>query len=226
MALAIDATSSATGGGAGPFTWLHTCAGSDRCLLVGIAYYDSGDTISAVTYNGDALTEVPSSTVSNGQYTTAFYSLVAPDTGSNTVSVTFTGFVFDFGAGAVSFTGADQTTPLGTAVTATGTDTTPTVTVTSASGEIVVDALTIVHGGTLTVDGSQSQRWNSTGAFGFIKYAGSTEPGASSTTMSWSNSTSQAWAIAAVPVKPVSGGGGSFQAAWAVGSNILLRGAA
>ena len=203
MALAIDAVTDAAGSGAGPFTWAHTCAGSDRVLLVGISYYDSGDTVSAVTYNSVALTVVSSSTVSNGQYTSTMYRLIAPATGSNTVSVTFTGSVFDFGAGAVSFTGADQTTPLGTAVTATGTDTTPTVTVTSASGEIVVDALTIVHSGTLTVDGSQSQRWNSAGASGHIKYAGSTEAGAATTTMSWSNSTSQAWAISGVSVKPV-----------------------
>lgn len=226
MALAIDATSNATGAGAGPFTWLHTCAGSDRLLKVDIFYYDSVDTVSAVTYNGDAMTVISGSTVSNGQYTVTSYGLIAPDTGSNTISVTFTGGVFDFGAGAISWTGADQATPFGTAATATGTSTAPSVNASSASGEIVSDALVIVHGGTLTVDGSQSQQWNTPTANAFIKYAGSTEAGAGTTTMSWSNSTSQAWAIAAVPVKPVSGGGGSFQAAWAVGSNILLLGAA
>ena len=203
MALAIDAVTDAAGSGAGPFTWAHTCAGSDRVLLVGISYYDSLDTVSAVTYNSVALTVVSSSTVSNGQYTSTMYRLIAPATGSNTVSVTFTGGVFDFKAGSVSFTGADQTTPLGTAVTATGSSTTPSVTVTSATGEIVLDNLTIVHSGTLSVDGSQAQRWNGTGAFGHIKGAASTEDGSTSTTMSWSNSTSQAWAISGVSVKPV-----------------------
>mgnify|MGYP005608499671 FL=1 len=203
MALAVDTATDVAGAGAGPFTWSHTCAGSDRVLLVGISYYDSGDTVSAITYNSVAMTVVPSSTVSNGQYTVSFYRLIAPATGSNTVSVTFTGNVFDFKAGSVSFTGADQTTPLGTAVTATGSSTTPSVTVTSATGEIVLDTLVIVHSGTLTVDGSQAQRWNGTGGFGFIKGGGSTEAGASSTTMSWSNSTSQDWAVVGVPVKPV-----------------------
>lgn len=221
MSLAIDAVSSTNSSGAGPFTWTHTCSGSNRLLKVDIAYYDSGDTVSAVTYNGDAMTVIPSSTVSNGQYTVTSYGLIAPDLGSNTISVTFTGAVFDFGAGAISWADADQTTPFGTAVTATGTSATPSVNVSSASGEIVADALVIVHGGTLTVDGSQSQRYNAI-AGGFIKYAGSTEAGASTTTMSWSNSTSQAWAIVGVPVKPVSGGGGSFQAAWTRGSNVIL----
>jgi len=203
MALAIDAVTDASGSGAGPFAWSHTCAGSDRVLLVGISYYDSADTVSALTYNSVAMTVVPSSTVSNGQYTSTLYRLIAPATGSNTVSVTFTGGVFDFKAGSVSFTGADQTTPLGTANTATGSSTTPSVTVTSATGEIVLDNLTIVHSGTLSVDGSQTQRWNGTGAAGFIKGAASTEDGSTSTTMSWSNSTSQAWAISGVSVKPV-----------------------
>lgn len=203
MALAVDAVTDAAGSGAGPFTWAHTCAGSDRVLLVGISYYDSGDTVSAVTYNSVALTVVSSSTVSNGQYTSTMYCLIAPATGSNTVSVTFTGSVFDFKGGSISFTGADQTTPLGTANTATGSSTNPSVDITSATGEIVLDNLVIVHSGTLSVDGSQTQRWNGTGASGFIKGAASTEDGSTTTTMSWSNSTSQAWAISGVSVKPV-----------------------
>lgn len=203
MALAIDAVSSTSGNGAGPFSWSHTCSGSDRVLFVGISHYDSSDTVSGVTYNSVAMTAVPSGATNNGQFYVSLWYLIAPATGSNTVSVTFTGGVFDFKAGSVSFTGADQTTPLGTAVTATGSSTTPSVTVTSATGEIVLDTLVIVHSGTLTVDGSQAQRWNGTGGSGFIKGGGSTESGAASTTMSWSNSTSQDWAIVGVPVKPV-----------------------
>lgn len=203
MAVAVDAVSSSGGGSASSFSWAHTCSGSDRLLMLGIAWYDSIDTISSVTYNSVAMTIVPSSSKSIGQYTVVLYYLINPASGSNTVAVTFSGGVFDFGGGAVSFTGADQTTPLGTAATASGTSTTPSVAVTSASGEIVLDTLIITHSGTLTVDGSQTQRWNATGG-GYTKYAGSTEGGAASTTMSWSNSTSQDWAITGVAVKPVS----------------------
>lgn len=203
MAVAVDAVSSAAGGSASNFSWAHTCSGSDRLLMLGIAWYDSIDTISSVTYNSVAMTAVPSSSKSIGQYTVVLYYLTNPASGSNTVAVTFSGGVFDFGGGAISFTGADQTTPLGTAATASGTSTTPSVAVTSASGEIVLDTLIITHSGTLTVDGSQTQRWNSTGS-GYTKYAGSTEGGAASTTMSWSNSTSQDWAITGVAIKPVS----------------------
>lgn len=210
-ALAVDTASSTSSSGVGPFTFSHTVTGSETVLLVGIALYDSNDVVSGVTYNGVAMTAVPSSTVSNGQYTTTLYYLVAPASGANNVSVSVTGTVFEIGIGSISLTGADQATPLGTANTATGNSTTPSVNVTSASGEIVVDTSLIVHSGTYSVGGGQTSRWNAIGSGGFIKYAGSTEPGDTSVTMSWSNTSAQDWAISAVPVKP-SGAGASGDA--------------
>lgn len=204
---AVDSVSSFSSNGAGPFTWAHTCSGSDRLLRVTTSHFDSSDIVTGVTYNGVALTAVPSGSTNNGQYYITAYYLVAPDTGTHDIVVTTTGSVFDFGAGAVSYTDVHQTIPLGTAVTATGTSTTPSVTVSSAADELVDDGLVIIHSGTLSVGAGQTQRWNAI-AGGFIKYAGSTEGGAASTTMSWSNSSSQAWAIVAVPIKPVGGGGG------------------
>ena len=206
---AVDSVSSFASNGAGPFTWAHTCSGSDRLLRVTTSHFDSSDTISSITYNGVALTAVPGGSTNNGQYYVTAYYLIAPDTGTHDIVVTVSGSVFDFGAGAISYTDAHQTTPLGTAVTATGTSTTPSVTVSSAADELVDDGLVIIHGGTLSVGAGQTQRWNAIASSGFIKYAGSTEGGAASTTMSWSNSSSQTWAIVAVPIKPVGGGGGS-----------------
>jgi len=206
---AVDSVSSFASNGAGPFTWAHTCSGSDRLLRVTTSHFDSSDTISSITYNGVALTAVPGGSTNNGQYYVTAYYLIAPDTGTHDIVVTVSGSVFDFGAGAISYTDAHQTTPLGTAVTATGTSTTPSVTVSSAADELVDDGLVIIHGGTLSVGAGQTQRWNAIATSGFIKYAGSTEGGAASTTMSWSNSSSQTWAIVAVPIKPVGGGGGS-----------------
>lgn len=212
MALAIDAISSAHGTGSS-LTFAHTCSGLNRLLVVWVSYFDSADAPTGATYNGVAMTAIPSSTAANGNYKIAGFYLIAPATGTNNIVVSFSGAMSDMGAGAVSFTDAHQTTPLGTAVTATGTNTTPSVTVTTSAGEIVVDGLVIVHGGTLTVDGSQTQRWNSIASNGFQKYAGSTETAAgASTPMNWSNSSSQQWAIGAVPIKPVSAGGGTMPA--------------
>ena len=68
--------------------------------------------------------------------------------------------------------------------------------VTSAAGEIVID--TVYNSGTaLTVGAGQTQRWNlAPGGEG----AGSTEPGASTVTMSWSQPTGS-WVIGGVSVK-------------------------
>lgn len=205
MALAVDAVSTASGSGTGPFSWSHTCSGSDRLLFVAVSHYHVSSTVSGVTYNSVAMTAVPSGSTNNGQFFVTLYYLIAPASGSNTVSVS-TSAVYDIGVAAISFTGGHQTTPIGTAVTATGSSTTPSVVASSAADEIVLDALTIVHSGTLSVGADQTSRWNAATGNAFIKMAGSTEPGVASTTMSWSNSTSQDWAIVTVPVKPVATG--------------------
>lgn len=203
MAVLFDAASVTTGSGTGPFTWAHTCTGSDRALDVNISIYDSADFPTSVTYNGVALTLIGST--SNGQYTVYQYYLIAPATGANNIEVAVSGNVFDFVGSGVSLTGVDQTTAIGTQAVNSGTDTTPTVNVTSAANEYVIDALIITHGGTLTVDGSQTQQAQAIGGAGFVKGASSTEGGAATTTMSWGNSSSQAWAIVGTPFKPVSG---------------------
>lgn len=207
---AVDSVSSFGSYGVGPFTWAHTCSGSDRLLRVTTSHFDSIDVVTGVTYNGVALTAVPGGSTNNGQYYVTAWYVLAPDTGTHNIVVTMSGNVFDFGAGAISYTGVHQTVPLGTAVTATGTSTTPSVTVSSAADELVDDGLVIIHGDTLSVGAGQTQRWNAVAGSGFIKYAGSTEGGAASTTMSWSNTSSQTWAIVAVPIKPAGGAGSSI----------------
>lgn len=202
-ALAVDAAASCAGTGVSSLTCAHTVSGSNRELVNWISWYHPLSTLSGSAYNGVSLTAIPSGSAANGQYHIDGLHLIAPATGTNNLVATFSGSVYDVGMGSVSFTGADQTTPLGTAVTATGTSTTPSVTVSSAAGEIVVDGLAIIHGSTLTVGGSQTQQWNAIATGGFIKYAGSTQNGAASTTNTWTNGNSQTWAQGAVPVKPV-----------------------
>ncbi len=210
MAIAFDAASYATGTGAGPFTVSHTTSGSDRLLVCGVSYYHFLNNVSAITYNSVALTEIPSSAIDSGNYHVRLFYLIAPASGSNTFSITFSGVgVYDCGVGLASFTGAHQTIPFGTPVMADGNDTVPTVSVASAADEIVMDVTLINHSGTYTVGAGQTERWNSTSAGGYIKYSGSTETGAGPTVMSWSNTSIQPWVIAAVPIKPVAAVGGS-----------------
>lgn len=209
MALAVDATSNASGFGTGPFTFSHTTSGANRVMIVGVSYYHPSGTISAVTYNAVAATLIPLASVDTGDYHARLYYLIAPDTGSNTVSVSVNANLYAIGIGVTTVTGAHQTTPYGTAVTAIGNDTTPTVDVLAASDELAIDTLCIIHSGTLSVGSGQTARWNAIQSSGFIKYAGSTEPGVGTTTMSWDNTTAQTWALVAVAIKPVAAVGGS-----------------
>ena len=123
-AIALDSTASSitTGFNAGPVTktWTHTTTGSNRFLvLFADIWQDVGGTgtITSATYNGTALTKA-TNTRGGGMASEIWY-LVAPTTGSNTVSVTVTGATDAIKLATASFTGATQTSPLDVSNTAT-----------------------------------------------------------------------------------------------------------
>ena len=102
----------------------------------------------------------------------------------------------------MSFTGVDQSTPLGTFV-ANENDSPPnaTVTVTSAANELVFGVAGTEYQG-FTTDPGQTEHWNirvgSTNTYG----AGSTKAGAASVTLQWALASGAHWAAAGVPIKP------------------------
>ena len=200
MAVEFDSSSSVSAAGAGPHTVSHTCSGSDRLLVVCIAFYHHTAVVTALTYNGVALTRLGN--FSDFQYNSEIWYLVNPASGANTLSLEFSGGHFGMGLMGLSFTGVDQTTPMAGYVSGSGTSTTPSVVASSGTDEMVVDSLCITHSGTLSVGAGQTSRLNAISSSGTIKYAASTEPGVSSTTMSWSNSTSQGWVYSAGVIKP------------------------
>jgi hypothetical protein len=199
----VDGTVSTGTGTGSTITVSHTTSGTNRLMLVGISgSYSSGSpVISGVTYNGVALSLVGSEAESN--FKIWIYKLVAPATGTHDVVVSFSTLP-DQGCvvGVETFTGVDQTTPLGTFASASAnTGDTPTVDVSSATGELVFDTLWSYSGYTATVGAGQTQQWNTTCA-PYTRGSGSTEAGASTVTMSWTISNSYHWAIGAVPIKP------------------------
>ena len=114
-----------------------------------------------------------------------------------------------FAAGAVSYTGVNQTTPLGTAASNKGKSTTASVSVSSAAGELVVDAVgrrSDVTSNPISPGAGQTQRWNThTGANSATNGAtggASEKAGAATVPMSWTWSGSIEWAIAGVSLKP------------------------
>lgn len=120
MAIAYDSSNSGTNGSS-PTTIdvALTCTGSNRLLVVGVSW-GTGNAyqITAITYHGVAMTQFGSTMNNAGNTYTAFYYLVAPDTGgSYNVSVTWEGSCRVVNVGAVSFTGVDQTRPFLTTTT-------------------------------------------------------------------------------------------------------------
>jgi hypothetical protein len=161
----------------------------------------------SVTFNGVTLTS--SGTLLNGSdiKVQTFY-LIAPASGTANIEVTLSGTA-DVTAGAVSYTGSHQTSPIGTPATATGSDDTPTVNVISATGQIVQDVLgvfAIAGPPFITVGGGQTERWNGSPGNVEVGGGGSTESGGASVTMSWSLDTSYPWALQAIPIRPTGAG--------------------
>lgn len=196
------------------FTWSHTVgSGSDRLLLVGISMSQNSGatTVSTVTFNGQSLTRVASATDA-GNIRAELWRLVAPPITTANVVVSLSANERPI-CGATSWTGVDQTTPLGTAATASGTTSgsgtnQPSVDVSSASNEVVHDVLAVDATNAVAVGAGQTQVWSqsSSGSVTTVRGAASTEPGAATTTMSWSGvPNSTGWAIVGAPIRPVTG---------------------
>ena len=138
--------------------------------------------------------------ITNGNAKVHLYKLVNPPSGTGDVVVTLDanpdkGII----VGVTTYTGVDQTVPLGSFSGAEDNSITPSLTVSSAAGELVHDVISF-RNVTLTVGTGQTQLWNvSPGSE--ANGGGSTEPGAASVTMSWTPSGSQDWAMAGISIK-------------------------
>jgi len=192
----------------------HTSSGTNPCLVLSIrSASDNGGpavVVTGCTFNGDNLVAVGGTSTSindaaNGVHIhTEIWGLLNPDAGTFTVQVSFDGSPLEVAVTAYTFAGVDGATPLGTGVSATGTSSTATVDASSQTDALVLDAI-VASGfaGSITVGASQTERHNVViGGFGV--YGSSTEPGASTVTMSWDLGASDDWAISAVSVNPAS----------------------
>lgn len=215
VALDVNTTASTTSTQSFSFSHTVTSSGSNVALFVRLAWlHSSGRTLTSIKYNGVTLTSVASQNA-NTVCSVAIQQLVNPATGANNVVVATAGAPTEEVVVASSYTGVDQTTPGGTAVTATDTSTAPSVTVTGASGDIVIDMAAVGINLTATVGSGQTQDVNINLNSGDIIGFGSREDGAASVVMDWSLSSSQNWAAAGVAVKAavvnVGLGAGDFQ---------------
>lgn len=101
------------GGSTNTLTWSHTCSGSNRLLVVTVPE-SRVSTVSSITYNSVNLTKAISKKVADPYNPNAeIWYLIAPDTGTHDIVITFGQSITYRVAGAVSFTGCSQSNVLG-----------------------------------------------------------------------------------------------------------------
>ena len=196
--------------GDGVLTFSHTCSGTNRAVFIAGAARSSGTGATAftVTYGGNAATQLWNNT--GGSFTAdrlqgAYVKESGAPTGAQTVSCTQTGgtSIGWNAAGAISMTGVDQTTPVGTAVITTAGTNALTVTVASVGvDDLVVDDVYTSDAGP-TVGANQTERIAETNGSRWLH--GSTQPGTAGGVMSWTAAGSFAQGVGAVAFKPAAG---------------------
>ena len=208
MALTRDAVSTSNASSGTQHDITHTIANqADRLLMVGIGQGSNPVAISSVVWDPGGADELALTSVINelngADARAAIYRGVAPATGTKTLRVTLASGN-EAVIGVVSYYGADQSTPLGTAVGAQGDSESASVTVSSAAGEIVFDVCAVEQTtDNITDDGDGDTLWDLT--VGATLSGGSEEAGAASVTSSWTiTAPGNDFAIVAVPIKPAS----------------------
>ena len=178
--------------------WNHTIGGGqDRIVVIGIAMRVA--TASSVTFNGVACTFLRRDKPGSDVNSEIWYILEASLPVAGTYEVRVNSLTTQrWMAGAISYSNVDST--LGNNNGSNGTSTNPTVTLTTVSGQVVIDVVSLQSAAaSLTVDGSQAQRWNLLGTVGHG--GGSTETATgTSTVMSWTIA-NNTWAISTVALK-------------------------
>lgn len=191
MTLAFDASSSASSGGTSALTLAHTCTGTDLALVVMASCPNGYNYLagSTATYNGVSMGAARVNVAGGSNEYSYLWVLANPASGTHNIVVTPTGSAYLDVIGA-SFTGVDQTTPVGsTANSQNGYAVSPYSTnITVASGGCAVDFFTKRSpSATLTVDGTQTQIAQTANS---VSRSGASYK-AAATAMSWTFSESQ-----------------------------------
>lgn len=204
MAIAYDALGGTNGAAAsGPIQWNHTCISTDNVIiLVFINISDTSADISGVTHDGNAMTEIWN-VLDTGRRTAAYYK-VGSGSGAKQISISLSDTVDYFAVISVSFTGVDQSTPMGSYdLDAMSYGTTFSNSVASASGEVVVDSLRVDR-----KDGScdESQTYIGMNNYATVSIYASYKAGDTSVTMEWTVEASAWGFLGLIPLKPAAGG--------------------
>lgn len=211
MAVAIDNAGAGTNNsGSTTLSFSHTASGSERYAAVPFSI-QNGDTATGVTYGGVSMTQVIAGvsygpTNPNTEYA-YIYGLVAPATGSQTVTITRSSSTNGIFASATSLTGVNQTTP----INATGSKVGDTAT---SNADNTVDVVSTVDGCGLLALFSNNANTNvaQTGSTSITDYGGNAvfrsttfpQTTAGSFTFNAHVSGTHQWAALAIAIQPPS----------------------
>jgi hypothetical protein len=172
-----------------------TVAGSNRLMIGCASVSDEARSISSFTYDSVALTSVLT-VAETGRVETAMYRLIAPNTGAHNLTVLLDASVGSVAVGGMSFTAANQSTPLDAAASDSDlTVDTGTVVVSSAATDLVAGCFG--KEGVAATAGDTSRA--SAGTLSLV-----TQTGAASVTLDWSwADSSQYWAAVGVSINPL-----------------------
>jgi len=215
--VAVDSSTSAAatlaGAGTSKLTIAHTTAGTNRLMVVGVSMNITNAAttgVVGVTWNGAPLNFLGAHNDAGATRRVEMWSLLAPATGASSVVVTVNipaavniGVV----AGVTTFTGVDQTVPMGSFVSADGaTATNSQLDVPSVINGMILDTLAIAGNRTVTIPNPQVSQWNaasSANANPGVRATGTSRTGAPSVPISetFVGGTSN-WSLGAVSINP------------------------
>ena len=237
--VAVDAATSSdkefTGTGTLTFAHTTTTTGANLLLVVGVSMNITNSTaaaVSGVTYKGTALKFLGSQNDAANTRRVEMWYLLAPPTGNNNVIVSVTiaaGKTVGVAAGAVTFTGVDQTVPLGSFVSANGAGAGYSeLDVPSVVNGMVLDTVAIGGPETITIPGPQASEWNLTTCSAIfcatkdppdVTGSASARTGAPSVPLSETFSANSNWSMGAVSINPSSA---DLAVTTSVGSAVFL----
>ena len=244
----VDATTSTTGDQAGTGTtalnFSHTTTTTaNRLLIVGVSINltnSTGTTVSSVTYGGTALTRQGFHNDAGLTRRVEMWSLLAPASGAATVTVNVnvpTNTTVGVVAGATTFTGVDQTVPMGSFLSADGavagcvTSANPPsacnsqLDVPSVINGMVIDTLATGEAPNVTMSSPQVSQWNANSGGFFptnnrdVTGTGSTRTGAPMVPVSELLSSTSNWSQGAIAVNPTTA---DIAVSTTVGSAVFL----
>lgn len=159
MAIAFDAATTPTKATSGTTLNLtHTCSGSNRILFVGVsAFFGSSGTCTGVTYNGVAMTKIDSIAAQPNADLSLWY-LIAPATGSHTVTATASSSVSVMYVTAASYTGANQSGVPDSSNKGNGTATSRTVSTTTVLNNCWVVGIGATGAASITASAGMTSR--------------------------------------------------------------------